>query len=171
VSTENNVQTVKDFFAAIGRGDQERLLVLVDEEIEGILPGAGWPLAGSYRGHVGVANLVKMASETIEMSLSEPREFVAQETVSGSSASLDRKRTVRAQSSRFFRDPFEIVMQGAECLVSQRSHLLPQSSRAGISSRTTDAVKAIELLSSETFVGSRSGFRSNFQPRNLRAIP
>ncbi len=29
MSTEKNVQTVKDFFAAIGRGDREGLLALV----------------------------------------------------------------------------------------------------------------------------------------------
>ena len=34
MSTEDNVQTVKDFFAAIGRGDREALLALVAEDIE-----------------------------------------------------------------------------------------------------------------------------------------
>ena len=34
MGTENNVQTVKDFFAAIGRGDKKGLLALVAEEIE-----------------------------------------------------------------------------------------------------------------------------------------
>jgi ketosteroid isomerase-like protein len=34
MSTEQNVQTVKDFFAAIGRGDREALLALVAEDIE-----------------------------------------------------------------------------------------------------------------------------------------
>ena len=34
MSTEQNVQTVKDFFAAIGRGDREALLALVTEDIE-----------------------------------------------------------------------------------------------------------------------------------------
>src|SRR5215216_1006666 len=33
MSTEQNVQTVKDFFAAIGRGDREALLALVAEDI------------------------------------------------------------------------------------------------------------------------------------------
>ena len=39
MSTEKNVQTVKDFFAAIGRGDRAGLLALVAEDIEWIIPG------------------------------------------------------------------------------------------------------------------------------------
>ena len=34
MSIEKNVQTVKDFFAAIGRGDREAVLALVAEDIE-----------------------------------------------------------------------------------------------------------------------------------------
>jgi ketosteroid isomerase-like protein len=78
MSTEKNVQTVKDFFAAIGRGGREGLLALVAEDIEWIIPGEDWPLAGRYHGHAGLEDLVKTESETIELSLSEPREFVAQ---------------------------------------------------------------------------------------------
>jgi hypothetical protein len=44
--------------------------------IEWIIPGE-WPLAGTYRGHAGVADLFQRASETVETS-TEPREFVAQ---------------------------------------------------------------------------------------------
>jgi len=33
MSIEKNIQTVKDFFAAIGRGDKETLLALVSEDI------------------------------------------------------------------------------------------------------------------------------------------
>ncbi|HEY4270664.1 MAG TPA: nuclear transport factor 2 family protein [Candidatus Udaeobacter sp.] len=73
----NHVQTVKDFFAAIGRGDLQRLLALYAEDIEWIIPGEGWPLAGTYRGHAGLADLLQKASETME-TFTEPREFVAQ---------------------------------------------------------------------------------------------
>lgn len=45
MSTEKNVQTVKDFFAAIGRGDRKGLLALAAEDIEWIIPGEDWPLA------------------------------------------------------------------------------------------------------------------------------
>ena len=72
MSTEQNIQTVKDFFAAIGRGDREGLLALVAEDIEWIIPGEEWPLAGTHRGHAGLADLLETASKS-----SVPREFVA----------------------------------------------------------------------------------------------
>ena len=77
MSTEKNVQTVKDFFAAIGRGDKEGLLALIAEDIEWIISGEDWPLAGTHRGHAGLADLLQTASKSIETS-TEPREFVAQ---------------------------------------------------------------------------------------------
>lgn len=77
MSTEKNVQTVKDFFAAIGHGDREGLLALVAEDVEWIIPGEDWPLAGTHHGHAGLADLLETASKTIETS-TEPREFVAQ---------------------------------------------------------------------------------------------
>jgi ketosteroid isomerase-like protein len=77
MSTDKNVQTVKDFFAAIGRGDKEGLLALVAEDIEWIIPGEDWPLAGTRHGHAGLADPLETASKSIETS-TEPREFVAQ---------------------------------------------------------------------------------------------
>jgi ketosteroid isomerase-like protein len=77
MSTEKNVRTVKDFFAAIGRGDREDLLALIAEDIEWIIPGEEWPLAGTRRGHAGLADLLETASKTMETS-TEPREYVAQ---------------------------------------------------------------------------------------------
>lgn len=77
MSTEKNVQTVKDFFAAIGRGDKEALLALAAADIEWIIPGEDWPLAGTRHGHAGLADLLETASKSIETS-TEPREFVAQ---------------------------------------------------------------------------------------------
>ena len=77
MGTETNIKTVKDFFAAIGRGDRKTLLALVAEDIEWIIPGEDWPLAGTHRGHAGLANLLETASKAMETS-TEPREFVAQ---------------------------------------------------------------------------------------------
>lgn len=74
--TEQNIQSVKDFFAAISRGDKEGLLTLVAEDLEWVIPGENWPLAGTYRGHAGLADLLETASSSIETS-TEPREFVA----------------------------------------------------------------------------------------------
>jgi ketosteroid isomerase-like protein len=78
MSIEKNVQIVKDFFAAIGSGDKQRLLALVAEDIEWIIPGEDWPLAGTHRGHAGVAAVLQKASEEIEMTYPGPPEFVAQ---------------------------------------------------------------------------------------------
>jgi ketosteroid isomerase-like protein len=78
MSTQENVQTVKDFFAAMGGGDKQRLLALAAEDIEWIIPGEDWPLAGKHRGHAGLANVLQKASEEVETSFPEPPEFVAQ---------------------------------------------------------------------------------------------
>jgi ketosteroid isomerase-like protein len=78
MSIEENVQTVKDFFAALGSGDKHRLLSLVVEDIEWIIPGEDWPLAGTHRGHAGLAEVLQKASDEVEMTYPEPPEFVAQ---------------------------------------------------------------------------------------------
>src|ERR1700723_194595 len=77
MSIEKNVQVVKDFFAAIG-GDKQRVLALVAEDIEWIVPGEDWPLAGTHRGHAGLADVLKKASAEIETTYPKPPEFVAQ---------------------------------------------------------------------------------------------
>jgi hypothetical protein len=79
MSTEKNVQIVKDFFAAMGRGDAQSLQALSAEDIEWIIPGEGWPLAGTHRGHAELADLLQKASETLETSYPKPPEFVAQD--------------------------------------------------------------------------------------------
>jgi len=77
MSTQENVQIVKDAFAAIGRGDMQGLLALSAEGIEWIIPGE-WPLAGTHRGHAGLADLLQKASKMVETSFPEPPEFIAQ---------------------------------------------------------------------------------------------
>jgi len=78
MNTKANVKTVRDFFAALGRGDKQGLLALSAEDIEWIIPGEDWPLAGTHRGHAGLADLLQKASDTLETSYPEPPEFVAQ---------------------------------------------------------------------------------------------
>ena len=46
--SNNHVQIAKDFFAAMGSGDKQGLLALSAEDIEWIIPGEGWPLAGTF---------------------------------------------------------------------------------------------------------------------------
>jgi ketosteroid isomerase-like protein len=78
MSTNENVQIVKDFFAAIGSHNKQELLALVAADIEWIIPGEGWPLAGTHRGHAELAAVVQKASEEIETAYPTPPEFVAQ---------------------------------------------------------------------------------------------
>jgi ketosteroid isomerase-like protein len=78
MSIKENVRVVKDFFAAMGSGDKQALLALVAEDIEWIIPGEGWPLAGTHRGHTGLAATLRKASEEVEMTYPKPPEFVAQ---------------------------------------------------------------------------------------------
>ncbi len=77
MSAKENVQVVKNFFAAIGSGDRRRVLSLVAEDIEWIIPGEDWPLAGTHSGHAGQSNLLEGASKSMETS-TEPRDYVAQ---------------------------------------------------------------------------------------------
>jgi ketosteroid isomerase-like protein len=78
MSIQENVQIVKDFFAAMGSGNKQGLLALSAEDIEWIIPGEGWPLAGTHRGHAGLRDFLQKASETMETSFPGPPEYVAQ---------------------------------------------------------------------------------------------
>jgi uncharacterized protein len=78
MNIQENVQVVKDFFAAMSSGNRQSLLALVAEDIEWIIPGEDWPLAGTHRGHAGLAALLQKASDTVETSFPKPPEFVAQ---------------------------------------------------------------------------------------------
>jgi ketosteroid isomerase-like protein len=78
MTIEDNVRTVKAFFAAMGEGDKQALLALSAEDIEWIVPGEDWPLAGTHRGHAGLANLLQTASKELETSFPVPPEYLAQ---------------------------------------------------------------------------------------------
>ena len=79
MSIEKNVQVVKDFFAAMGSGDKQGLLALVAEDIEWIIPGEDWPLAGTHRGHAGSGGCASEGvKEEVETTYPKPPEFVAQ---------------------------------------------------------------------------------------------
>ena len=77
MSIDNNVQTVKDFFAAIGKGDREAVFALVSEDIEWVIPGDSWPLAGTHRGYAGLTALFEKASGEIETNYPQPPEYFA----------------------------------------------------------------------------------------------
>ncbi len=78
MSIEKNVEVVKNFIAALGGRDKQGLLALSAEDIEWIIPGEDWPLAGTYRGHAELAAVLRKASEEIETTYPTPPEFVAQ---------------------------------------------------------------------------------------------
>ena len=78
MNIDDNVRTVKAFFAAMGEGDKQALLALSAEDIEWIVPGEGWPLAGTHCGHAGLADLLQTASKELETSFPVPPEYVAQ---------------------------------------------------------------------------------------------
>jgi ketosteroid isomerase-like protein len=78
MSTDRNLQTVKKFFSAMDGAEKENLLALAAEDIEWIIPGEDWPLAGTHRGHSELAAVLQKASDEIEMTYPKPPEFVAQ---------------------------------------------------------------------------------------------
>ena len=78
MSTQQNVEVVKSFLAALGRRDRQGLLALSAEDMEWIIPGENWPLAGTHRGHAGLEALLQRANEKVETSYPEPPEFIAQ---------------------------------------------------------------------------------------------
>ena len=61
MSTQENVQIVKDFFKALGSRDKQNLLALSAKDIEWIIPGEDWPLAGTHRGQAQLAALLQKA--------------------------------------------------------------------------------------------------------------
>ena len=112
MSTEKNVQIVKNFLAALGRRDKQGLLALSAEDIEWIIPGEDWPLDGTHRGHAGLNNLLQKANETVETSYPEPPNSSRRETGFWSSASLrgkSRPRIRRLRTTGSSPLPFEMA--------------------------------------------------------------
>jgi uncharacterized protein len=72
MSSEENIRIVKEFFEAMGRGNEQGLLALSAEDIEWIIPGEGWPLAGTHRGHARLRDFLQKASEMMETSFPAP---------------------------------------------------------------------------------------------------
>ena len=99
MSTQENVQIVKNFLAALGRRDKEGLLALSAEDIEWIIPGEGWPLAGTHCGQAGLQNLLQKANEMVETSYPKPPSSSRRETGFWSSALLSGKSKRRTRHS------------------------------------------------------------------------
>jgi ketosteroid isomerase-like protein len=98
--------------AVIVGGDKQGLPALAAEDIEWIIPGEDWPLAGTHRAHAGLADLLQKTSETMETSFMERREFVAQGDRVWSSASLGGESKPRIGRGRTIGSsplPFEMA--------------------------------------------------------------
>lgn len=78
MSIEDNVRIVQEFFAAMGGGDKQAMLALAADDIEWVVAGEDWALAGTHRGHAGMTDLLQTASKELETSFPTPPEFVAQ---------------------------------------------------------------------------------------------
>ena len=72
MSAQKNIQIVNGAYAAFGRGDIQGLLALFAEDIEWIIPGEEWLLAGTYRGRAEVADFFKKDSETSLLNILQP---------------------------------------------------------------------------------------------------
>jgi uncharacterized protein len=77
--TSAHSEIVKRFFEAISKGDVDTLISILDRDIEWIIPGENWALAGTHHGHDGIIALLKKSSKAIEMTYPEPPEYVIQE--------------------------------------------------------------------------------------------
>lgn len=80
MAEQENVQVVKDAYAAFGRGDVEGLLNRFSDDIEWFLPGSPEtiPIAGRRQGREQVAQFFSTLDETTEFTNFEPQEFIAQ---------------------------------------------------------------------------------------------
>ena len=76
MGTTENVQLVKDAYAAFGRGDIPGLLSLLTEDVVWDTPGEGLPMAGTYRGRDGVASFFEKLVQVADVLDFQPREFL-----------------------------------------------------------------------------------------------
>jgi len=79
MSEQQNVQIVKDAYAAFGRGEIQSILNACAAEIEWVSPGEGYTVAGgTYRGRDGVGRFFQIVGQSMDFEAFEPRTFVAQ---------------------------------------------------------------------------------------------
>ena len=80
MAEQDNVQTIKEAYAAFERGDIPSLLNMVSEDVEWHIPGPSdiVPFAGEFRGREGVGRFFAALSGAEDVEVFEPREFIAQ---------------------------------------------------------------------------------------------
>ncbi len=78
MSEQQNVQIVKDAYAAFQRGDVATILGLLSDDVTWELLGpAEIPYAGLRRGHEGAAEFFRLLGESDEVLAFEPHRFLA----------------------------------------------------------------------------------------------
>lgn len=79
MSEQQNLDIVRQGYAAFGRGDIQGLLSLLDPQVTWTTPGpADMPTAGTRRGHQAVGEFFAALSSTVEITRFEPKDFLAQ---------------------------------------------------------------------------------------------
>jgi hypothetical protein len=78
MGVQENVQLVKNGFAAFNRGDIPGLVALMSDDVEWHSPGAGLPLSGTHRGHNGVSNFFRTLARELDIQDFQPREFIGE---------------------------------------------------------------------------------------------
>jgi ketosteroid isomerase-like protein len=79
MNQQKNVETVRQNYAAVGRGEIPALLTLLSDEIEWSMAGPSViPWTGTRRGRQQVAEFFVLLGKTLEFQRFEPREFIAQ---------------------------------------------------------------------------------------------
>ena len=76
---EENINIVKELYAAFGRGDIEGILNMLSEDVEWNSPGPEGilPTAGVHRGRDGVAKYFSQLGQAADIEAFEPQEFIA----------------------------------------------------------------------------------------------
>ena len=79
MSDSPNVDVIRRFYGAFGRGDIPAALDLLADDVEWTFRAPSViPFAGTRRGRKGVGEFFSLVGETLEFQQFEPREFVAQ---------------------------------------------------------------------------------------------
>jgi uncharacterized protein len=79
MTSQTNVDVIKQIYAAYGRGDVPGILALMTDDVVHHEPAGGVaPYRGRYEGRDGVLEFFKSAFEAITVERFDPREFVAE---------------------------------------------------------------------------------------------
>ena len=79
MSEQQNLELVRQGYAAFGRGDIEGIVKLLDSHVSWVTPGPeDVPTAGTRRGHAAVRQFFATLLSTFDITSFEPRDFLTQ---------------------------------------------------------------------------------------------